>query len=110
MNRSATIPHFLLNLEPALSPTSFREPTQLPVFTSVSPLSSPLQSAKKGATTQLLISEQQWAGRDRFAKTNNLISGSAASISSAQKSLEERVKIITSPMLLLRLGYIWTSH
>lgn len=36
--------------------------------------------------TQLLISKQQWAGGDRFAKTNNLISGSKALISSAQNS------------------------
>lgn len=39
--------------------------------------------------TQPLISEQQWAGGDRFAKTNNLISSSAALISSAQTSLGE---------------------
>lgn len=39
--------------------------------------------------TQLLISEQQWAGGDRFAKTNNLISGSTALISSAQNSLDK---------------------
>lgn len=37
--------------------------------------------------TQPLISRQQRAGGDRFAKTNNLISSGAALISSAQNSL-----------------------
>lgn len=45
--------------------------------------------SERDAVTQPLISEQQWAGGDRFAKTNNLISSSAALISSAQNSLEK---------------------
>lgn len=57
---------------------------------SLSQLSSPfLQVSERDAVTQPLISEQQWAGGDRFAKTNNLISSSAALISSAQTSLGE---------------------
>lgn len=57
---------------------------------SLSQLSSPfLRVSERDAVTQPLISEQQWAGGDRFAKTNNLISSSAALISSAQTSLEE---------------------
>lgn len=52
-------------------------------------LSSPLSVSKRDAVTQPLISKQQWAGGDRFAKTNNLISSSAVLISSAQTSLEE---------------------
>lgn len=48
--------------------------------------------SRQGAMTQLLISKKQWAGRDRFAKTNNLISGGTALISSAQNSLEKLVK------------------
>lgn len=49
--------------------------------------------------TQLLISKQQWADGDRFAKTNNLISGGTALISSAQNSLKKRVKNVTSPAM-----------
>lgn len=45
--------------------------------------------SERDAVTQPLISEQQWAGGDRFAKTNNLISSSTALISSAQTSLGE---------------------
>lgn len=45
--------------------------------------------SERDAVTQPLISEQQRAGGDRFAKTNNLISSGAALISSAQNSLEK---------------------
>lgn len=61
--------------------------TFLPFSAFISPSIS-----RQGALTQLLISEQQWAGGDRFAKTNNLISGSTALISSAQNSLEKWVR------------------
>ncbi len=61
--------------------------------------------SRQGAVTQPLISKQQWAGGDRFAKTNNLISGSTALISSAQNSLEKRVRNITSA----RGNYVWTG-
>lgn len=47
---------------------------------------------EQGTATHLLISEQQWAGGDRFAKTNNLISTSAALISSVQNSLKKKGK------------------
>lgn len=46
-------------------------------------------ASERDAVTQTLISQQQWAGGDRFAKTNNLISSSAALISSAQTSWGE---------------------
>lgn len=45
--------------------------------------------SERDAVTQPLISEQQRAGGDRFAKTNKLISSGAALISSAQDSLEK---------------------
>jgi len=45
--------------------------------------------SRQGAVTQLIISEQQWASGDRFAKTtNNLISAKMALINPAQNSLE----------------------
>lgn len=59
--------------------------------------------------TQLLISEQQWAGGDRFAKTNNLISGSTALISSAQNSLDKTGENnITSTVIMSGLYLAFT--
>lgn len=57
-------------------------PARFPAFISLS-------VSERDAVTQPLISEQQRAGGDRFAKTNNLISSGAALISSAQNSLEK---------------------
>lgn len=53
--------------------------------------------------TQPLISEQQWAGGDRFAKTNNLISSSADLISLAQ-SLEKPARVTTISAAVIITG------
>lgn len=59
------------------------------VFPACFPAFISLSVSERDAVTQPLISEQQRAGGDRFAKTNNLISCGAALISSAQNSLEK---------------------
>lgn len=43
-------------------------------------------NSRQGARTQLLIRKQQWADRNHFAKTNNLINEGKPLISSTQNS------------------------